>query len=97
MSFFELVGAFLIGSFLAGVAVRILFGKSHKLQKGLLREGYNQGYWDASVNLKMYYSLMDKTMPPSDWLRYVMGRRLSTREEFMVLMNTDELMGWTLK
>ena len=96
MGFFELIGAFFIGAFLAGLTVQLVLGKSNKLQKGLLREGYSQGYWDASVNLKMYYHIMSKTLPPSDWLRHTMGNRLDTRDKFMTLMNTEGV-SWTLK
>ena len=97
MGFLELIGAFFMGSFLAGLVVQFLLGRSQSLQRGLLRKGYDQGYWDASVNLKMYYNIMNKTIPPSDWLRHTMGRRLDTRDKFITLMNTDEKVSWILK
>tara|TARA_R110000824_G_scaffold165766_4_gene342396 strand:+ start:372 stop:665 length:294 start_codon:yes stop_codon:yes gene_type:complete len=97
MGFIEWIGAFFVGSLLSGLTIRFLLGSSQNLQKGLLRKGYDQGYWDASINLRMYYNIMNKTIPPSDWLRHTMGRRLDTRVKFIDLMNTDEKVSWTLK
>lgn len=95
MGFFEWMFAFGIGSAIANLLVKHFFGDI--VNKKLLRSGYAEGYWDASVNLKMYYHVMSKTVPPSDWLRHTMGNRLDTRDKFMTLMNTDEKARWTLK
>tara|TARA_R110002020_G_scaffold51677_3_gene146150 strand:+ start:521 stop:796 length:276 start_codon:yes stop_codon:yes gene_type:complete len=88
MGFFDWVLAVFLGGIISNFVIKRFAGNA--INKELLREGYAQGYWDASINLRMYFHLMDKTIPPSDWLRSTMGRRLDTRDKFITLMETDE-------
>ena len=91
MSILEWIIVFAIGSLIANTLLRIMFGKTYFLHKVLIEQGYEKGYdigyWDGCTNIKMYYSLMNKKVPPSDWLKDTMGSRLDTRDKMTEVLN----------
>ena len=91
MSMQEWFIVFFMGSIAANVILRILLGKAYFLHKVLIEQGYEKGYdigyWDGCTNIKMYYALMDKKVPPSKWLKTNMGSRLDTREKMTEVLN----------
>ena len=91
MSIFEWFILFLAGSMVANTLLRLMWGKAYFLHRVLIQHGYEQGYdtgyWDGCTNIKMYHALMDKKVPPSDWLKDTMGSRLDTRAKAVEVLN----------
>tara|TARA_Y100000034_G_C6543837_1_gene234735 strand:+ start:63 stop:350 length:288 start_codon:yes stop_codon:yes gene_type:complete len=91
MSIFEWFLVFFAGSMVANGVLRVLLGKTYFLHKLLIEHGYERGYemgyWDGCTNIKMYHALMNKKVPPSDWLKETMGSRLDTRDKAVEVLN----------
>jgi|7_EtaG_2_1085326.scaffolds.fasta_scaffold286707_2 hypothetical protein len=91
MEMWEWFLAFFAGSVVANTLLRILWGKVYFLHKILIEYGYEKGYdigyWDGCTNIKMYHALMNKKVPPSDWLKDTMGSRLDTRDKMVKVLN----------
>ena len=91
MGMWEWFLAFFAGSAVANTLLRILWGKAYFLHKILIEhgfeKGYDTGYWDGCTNIKMYHALMDKKVPPANWLKDTMGSRLDTRDKMVKVLN----------
>ena len=91
MGLVEWIIVFAVGSLIANTLLRIVMGKSYFLHKILIEHGYEKGYdigyWDGCTNIKMYHALMNKKVPPSDWLKNTMGSRLDTRDKMTEVLN----------
>jgi len=91
MSMWEWVLVFFIGSLISNALLRLVFGRAYFLHKSLIEHGYEKGYttgyWDGCTNIKMYHALMDKRVPPSNWLKNTMGSRLDTRIKAVKVLN----------
>ena len=91
MGLVEWIIVFAVGSLIANTLLRIVMGKSYFLHKVLIEHGYEKGYdigyWDGCTNIKMYHALMNKKVPPSDWLKNTMGSRLDTRDKMTEVLN----------
>lgn len=73
---------FMVGSFIANILLRWLFGKKLYFYKEFRDQGYEQGYRDGATNVKMYYSIKSK-LPPLEWVVKNRGNFLSTREKLL--------------
>ena len=91
MGMWEWFLAFFAGSLVANALLRILWGKAYFLHRVLIEHGYEQGYdtgyWDGCTNIRMYHALMDKKVPPANWLKKTMGLRLDTRIKAVEVLN----------
>ena len=91
MGMLEWFMVFFAGSMVANILLRILWGKAYFVHKVLIEhgyeKGYNIGYWDGCTNIKMYHALMDKKVPPVNWLKHTMGSRLDTRDKAVKVLN----------
>jgi len=91
MSTWEWFLIFFAGSMVANILLRLLLGKAYFLHRVLIEQGYEKGYdigyWDGCTNIKMYHALMNKKVPPADWLKNTMGSRLDTRDKAIKVLN----------
>jgi len=77
---------FMVGSFVANMLLRWLYGKKHYFHKEFIEQGYADGYRDGATNVKMYYS-MKSELPSSEWVKANQGYFLDTRKKFLASLN----------
>ena len=77
---------FMVGSFIANMLIRWLYGKKAYFHESFLEKGYRNGYRDGATNVKMYYSLKSE-LPSLKWLKENQGQLLDTREKLVASLN----------
>ena len=86
MEWYMWILTFMVGSFLANMLLRWMYGKKAYFHQEFLDKGYEDGYRDGAMNVKMYYSMKSES-PPIEWLRTNQGNLLDTREKLLASLN----------
>ena len=82
MEWYMWIVTFMVGSFFANLLLRWMYGKKHYFYKQFEEIGYEKGYRDGAINVKMFYS-MKASLPSTSWLTAQKGKQLDTREKFL--------------
>ena len=86
MEWYMWILTFMVGSFFANMLLRWMYGKKRYFHQEFIDKGYEDGYRDGAMNVKMYYS-MKTELPSIEWLKMNQGNLLDTREKLLASLN----------